>query len=79
MSPKIGTKIIQNFGDELKIVFPQKGLDIKNYEKFSFRHFSLQPMDGELIEQNTKLAVEFCMKNPKWKLSLQTHKIIGIR
>jgi len=79
VSPKIGTKIIQNFGDELKIVFPQKGLDIKNYEKFNFKHFSLQPMDGKLIEQNTKLAVEFCMKNPKWKLSLQTHKIIGIR
>ena len=78
VSPKIGTKIIQNFGDELKIVFPQKGLDIKNYEKFNFKHFSLQPMDGKLIEQNTKLAVEFCMKNPKWKLSLQTHKIIGI-
>ena len=79
VSPKIGTKIIQNFGDELKIVFPQKGLDIKYYEKFNFKHFSLQPMDGKLIEQNTKLAVEFCMKNPKWKLSLQTHKIIGIR
>ena len=79
VSPKIGTKIIQNFGDELKIVFPQKGLDIKNYEKFNFKHFSLQPMDGKLIEQNTKLTVEFCMKNPKWKLSLQTHKIIGIR
>ena len=79
VSPKIGTKIIQNFGDELKIVFPQKGLDIKNYEKFNFKHFSLQPMDGRLVEQNTKLAVEFCMKNPKWKLSLQTHKIIGIR
>ena len=78
VSPKIGTKIIQNFGDELKIVFPQKGLDIKNYEKFNFKHFSLQPMDGKLIEQNTKLAVKFCMKNPKWKLSLQTHKIIGI-
>jgi len=79
VSPKIGTKIIQNFGDELKIVYPQKGLDIKNYEKFNFKHFSLQPMDGKLIEHNTKLAVEFCMKNPKWKLSLQTHKIIGIR
>ena len=78
VSPKIGTKIIQNFGDELKIVFPQKGLNIKNYEKFNFKHFSLQPMDGKLIEQNTKLAVKFCMQNPKWKLSLQTHKIIGI-
>jgi len=78
VSPKIGTKIIQNFGDELKIVFPQKGLELKDYEEYDFKHFSLQPMDGKLIEQNTKLTIECCMKNPKWNLSLQTHKIIGI-
>jgi len=78
VSPKIGNKLVQDFGDELKLVFPQKGVNPIDFEKFSFKNFSLQPKDGRFIKQNTKLTINYCMKNPKWNLSIQTHKILGI-
>lgn len=78
VSPKAGADFVQKTGDELKIVYPQKGINPKNFEDLKFKHFFLQPMDNENIKQNIKQAIEYCLRNPKWRLSLQTHKIIGI-
>ena len=79
VSPKAGNPLIQVYGDELKLVYPQKNIAPDVYEKYTFKNFSLQPMDGELKVHNTQLALEYCKNNPKWKISLQTHKIIGVR
>lgn len=79
VSPKIGSTLLQTSGDELKFVYPQVGGDPKQFESLDFRHFFLQPMDGPDIEANTRLAVEYCMANPRWRLSLQTHKLLGLR
>ena len=79
VSPKEGNEIIQVSGDELKLVYPQENMIPSDYEKYSFENFSLQPMDGELKVHNTNLTLDYCMKNPKWRFSLQTHKIIGAR
>jgi len=79
MSPKMGTNVVLREGQELKLVFPQKGLDPLIYEKFDFEYFFIQPMDGLEKVINTKLAVEFCLKNPKWRLSLQTQKLLALR
>ena len=79
VSPKAGNPLIQVYGDELKLVYPQKNIAPDIYEKYSFKNFSLQPMDGELKVHNTELALEYCKNNPNWKISLQTHKIIGVR
>ena len=65
-------------GDELKLVFPQRGAEPALYEKLPFHHFFLQPMDGPRHAQNTRLAVAYCKARPRWRLSLQTHKLIGI-
>ena len=78
MSPKAGAKLVVTIGDELKLVFPQKGAEPHLYEAMEFDHFFIQPMDGPDIEKNTKLAIEFCLNNPKWRLSLQTHKLLDI-
>lgn len=78
VSPKAGADFVQKTGDELKIVYPQKGINPKNFEDLKFKHFFLQPMDNENMKQNIKQAIEYCLRNPKWRLSLQTHKIIGI-
>ena len=78
VSPKANAIFKQTSGDELKLVFPQTGLDPKKFEHLPFKHFYLQPMDCEKQAENTALAVEFCQANPKWRLSLQTHKWIGI-
>ena len=78
MSPKANTELLIQTGHELKLVYPQSGAEPERYEHLDFDHFYLQPMDGLLGQQNTKLTLEFCMKHPKWKLSLQTHKILGI-
>ena len=78
VSPKAGNKFIQNFGDEIKIIYPQKGINPLDYEKFAFKHYSLQPMDGKLLKRNTQLTINYCKKNPKWKVSIQTHKLLGI-
>ncbi len=78
MSPKAGTDLIIAKGDELKLVFPQPGVEPQLFEQFDFDHFYIQPMDGSNIEENTKMAIEFCLKNPMWRLSLQTHKLLKI-
>jgi len=79
VSPKAGNTLVQVYGDELKLVYPQNNIAPDQYEKYSFKNFSLQPMDGELKVHNTELALEYCKNNPNWKISLQTHKIIGVR
>jgi 7-carboxy-7-deazaguanine synthase (Cx14CxxC type) len=78
VSPKAGAPFVQRSGDELKLVFPQPEADPANFELLSFRHFFLQPMDGPSRDANTQLAVRYCLAHPKWRLSLQTHKFLGI-
>ncbi len=78
VSPKAGTKLKQRGGDELKLVYPQGGIDPRDFETLPFRHFFLQPMDGPSRAANTELALRYCLHRPQWRLSLQTHKILGI-
>ena len=78
MSPKAGTTLLLHRGDELKFVFPQSDITPTEVEQLEFRHFYLQPMDGPQREANTQLALQYCLKHPQWKLSLQTHKLLGI-
>lgn len=78
VSPKAGTQLIQRSGDELKLVYPQAGVDPEDFELLPFRHFFLQPMDGPQVAANTEQAVRFCLEHPQWRLSLQTHKLLGI-
>ncbi len=78
VSPKAGAQLVQLSGDELKLVYPQTGFDPGEFAGLGFRHFFLQPMDGPDRRVNTRLAVEYCMGHPQWRLSLQTHKILGI-
>jgi 7-carboxy-7-deazaguanine synthase (Cx14CxxC type) len=79
VSPKAGAELVQTTGDELKLVYPQAGAIPDNYTHLPFRHFFLQPMDGPLRQANTELAVRYCLDHPAWRLSLQTHKFLGIR
>lgn len=79
VSPKAGTKLVQRSGDELKLVYPQVKAAPADFEPLCFRHFFLQPMDGPSRDANTKLAVRYCLDHPLWRLSLQTHKSLGIR
>lgn len=78
VSPKAGAPLLQESGNELKVVMPQNGLNLADYEHLSFDHFYLQPMDGLQKEKNTKLAIKTCLARPRWKLSLQTHKYLQI-
>jgi 7-carboxy-7-deazaguanine synthase (Cx14CxxC type) len=78
VSPKAGTDLVQRSGDELKLVFPQAGIDPEDFSRLSFRHFFLQPMDGPDRAANTQLALTYCLEHPRWRLSLQTHKFLGI-
>ncbi|MGE5369054.1 MAG: 7-carboxy-7-deazaguanine synthase [Chloroflexota bacterium] len=79
VSPKAGTELKQRRGDELKLVYPQEGAEPALYEGLDFRHFLLQPMDGPEILRNTSAAVDYCLAHPRWRLSLQTHKMIGVK
>lgn len=79
VSPKAGAPLRLTAGNELKLVVPQEGLAPDELERFDFEHFSVQPMDGPERERNLRLAIEFCLARPRWRLSLQTHKMIGIR
>ncbi|HEY3734577.1 MAG TPA: 7-carboxy-7-deazaguanine synthase [Streptosporangiaceae bacterium] len=79
MSPKAGAPLRLLAGDELKLVFPQPGAEPERFESLSFRHFMLQPMDGPELSANIKAATDYCLAHPRWRLSLQTHKILGIR
>ena len=78
VSPKAGVPLKLTEGDELKLVYPQAGAEPERYEQLAFKHFFLQPMDGPQKALNTRLAVEYCLAHPRWRLSLQTHKLIGI-
>lgn len=78
VSPKMGSVLRLQAGSELKVVIPQAAQDLSKYEVLAFTHFFVQPMDGSQLEQNTKLAIDFCKQHPKWKLSLQTHKLLQI-
>ncbi|MGH6770377.1 MAG: 7-carboxy-7-deazaguanine synthase [Xanthobacteraceae bacterium] len=79
VSPKAGTELRIVGGNELKLVFPQPGAPPEAFAEFTFDHFSLQPMDGPDIAGNTALAVDYCLRHPQWRLSLQMHKTLGIR
>ena len=78
VSPKAGTELKQRLGDELKLIYPQNGLDPGEVEGLDFAHRFLQPMDGADIARNTELSVAYCKAHPAWRLSLQTHKLLGI-
>ncbi len=78
VSPKAGADLVQRSGDELKLVFPQLGAEPELFEELEFDHFLLQPMDGEDSVANTERAVRYCLLRPQWRLSLQTHKLLGI-
>ena len=78
VSPKAGTEMVIATGDELKLVFPQAGADPSNFEALRFRHHFLQPMDGPEREAHTAAALQYCLDHPRWRLSLQTHKLLGI-
>jgi 7-carboxy-7-deazaguanine synthase (Cx14CxxC type) len=78
VSPKVGAPLIQDSGNELKLVIPQNGQNLADYEYLAFDHFYLQPMDGPERDKNTALAVETCLRHPHWKLSLQIHKYLQI-
>jgi organic radical activating enzyme len=79
VSPKAGAPLKLTRGDELKLVYPQSGAEPERYAQLQFRHFFLQPMDGPKKARNTRLATAYCLAHPWWRLSLQTHKLIGIR
>jgi 7-carboxy-7-deazaguanine synthase (Cx14CxxC type) len=78
VSPKAGAGLTQRSGDELKLIYPQTGVDPDAFADLAFRHFFLQPMDGPDLAVNTRLALQYCLAHPAWRLSLQTHKILGI-
>jgi 7-carboxy-7-deazaguanine synthase (Cx14CxxC type) len=78
VSPKAGAVIRQTAGQELKLVFPQPGAAPEQFEGFAFQHFFLQPMDGPERARNTEVAVAYCLAHPRWRISLQTHKLMGI-
>ncbi|MGI9141171.1 MAG: 7-carboxy-7-deazaguanine synthase [Gemmatimonadaceae bacterium] len=79
VSPKAATDLVLVAGNELKLVFPQEEAPPERFESLAFEHFFLQPMDGPDIERNTRLALDYCLAHPRWRLSLQTHKMLGIR
>jgi len=79
MSPKANTEIKLKKGSEVKVVYPQKNLNPDDFNVLDFKNFYIQPMDSQRYEDNVSQAVKYCMRNPNWKLSLQTHKILGIR
>lgn len=78
VSPKMGSTLVVERGNEIKVVIPQTGQDLAAYEHLQFDNFFVQPMDGPLAEFNTRLAIDTCKRRPRWKLSLQTHKLLQI-
>ena len=79
VSPKADATLVVHRGDELKLVFPQSGIEPSQYESLEFTHFYLQPMDGPELQANTAAALSYCLTHPRWRLSLQTHKLLGLR
>jgi 7-carboxy-7-deazaguanine synthase len=79
VSPKAHAPLVQRSGNELKLVYPQADLDPSSLEKLTFDYFFLQPMDGPEVAENTRKATRYCMDHPRWRLSIQTHKLLGLR
>lgn len=78
VSPKAGAPLVVTSGDELKLVYPQEGAEPERYRGLAFTHFFLQPMDGPRRAEHTAAALRYCLEHPEWRLSLQTHKLLGI-
>jgi 7-carboxy-7-deazaguanine synthase (Cx14CxxC type) len=78
VSPKADAALVQTRGSELKLVYPQDGTDPARFRSLDFQHFFLQPMDGPARVENTRRAVDYCLAHPEWRLSVQTHKVLGI-
>lgn len=79
VSPKAGAPFVQTTGNELKLVYPQENAAPEKFAGLDFQHFYLQPMDGPDIAANTERAIEYCLRHPQWRLSIQTHKLVGVR
>ncbi|MBN8969859.1 MAG: 7-carboxy-7-deazaguanine synthase [Rhizobiales bacterium] len=79
VSPKAGSDLVIRSGHELKLVYPQPGMAPEDFAGLAFERFSLQPLDGPDIAQSTAAAIAYCLRHPQWRLSLQTHKTLGIR
>ncbi len=79
VSPKAGATLVLRAGDELKLVYPQPGADPAQFAALPFKHFLLQPMDGPDLLDSTRAAIAYCLANPQWRLSVQTHKVLGLR
>jgi 7-carboxy-7-deazaguanine synthase (Cx14CxxC type) len=79
VSPKAGAELVLRRGHELKLVYPQEGAAPEQFAALAFERFSLQPMDGPDVAENTARAVDYCLRHPQWRLSVQTHKTLGIR
>lgn len=78
VSPKAGTELLLTQGHELKLVYPQLGAEPERYQHLAFTYFYLQPMDSPQQADNTRACLQYCLANPQWRMSLQTHKILGI-
>ena len=78
VSPKADATVVQTTGQELKLVYPQAGVDPARFEGLAFERFALQPMDGPALAENTRAAIAYCLAHPRWRLSVQTHKYLGI-
>ncbi|MBO44209.1 MAG: 7-carboxy-7-deazaguanine synthase [Rhodospirillaceae bacterium] len=78
VSPKADKALVQNSGNELKLVYPQEGVPPERFEGLAFDHFLLQPMDGPMRDSNTALVAEYCAENPQWRVSVQTHKLVDL-
>jgi len=78
VSPKADAPVVQTSGQELKLVYPQAGVDPARFEDLDFERFALQPMDGPDLQANTRAAIAYCLAHPRWRLSVQTHKYLGI-
>jgi 7-carboxy-7-deazaguanine synthase len=78
VSPKAGTEVVQRSGDELKLVWPQAGIDPEDLLGWDFRHFLIQPLDGPDREASTAAAIDYVLHHPRWRLALQTHKLLGL-
>jgi 7-carboxy-7-deazaguanine synthase (Cx14CxxC type) len=79
VSPKASAPLVMTQGDELKLVYPQPMAMPQRFAGLGFKHFFLQPMDGPSLGENTDAAIRYCLANPRWRLSVQTHKVTGIR
>jgi hypothetical protein len=78
VSPKAGTNVVQRTGNELKLVWPQQGIDPDDMSGWAFDHWLIQPLDGPEAASSTKAAIDFVLNNPGWRLSLQSHKLLGL-